>query len=210
MQKHAIPVGTGLVSKIRRAILGGAELRSQDPVAVLGAVDCGYALRSILFPLVGHVDADGLRVRSVLGLTNDDLDNLAIPAEVLVGAKNLEQLVLLHMRSEAGHVDQILLHHAQTRKMLATQILRLGLLLLLLQGSLGLFLLLRLASLVGGGFLRGYRLVLDVGVVVRSSTSGAQAVHIVLDVVVAELTYLSHPTKLARWTSWSFFEGIHT
>lgn len=74
--------------------------------------------------------------------------------------------------------------------MLATQIVRFGLLFLLLQGSLGLLLLLRLPSLVGGCLLGGDDLVLGVGDVVRPPAGWTQPVQVDLDVVVAELAYL--------------------
>lgn len=74
--------------------------------------------------------------------------------------------------------------------MLAAQAVSLGLLLLLLRGGLGLLLLLCLSKLMRCGFLGGDDFVLDILVIVGPTTRRTEAVHVGLDVVVAELAYL--------------------
>ena len=126
----------------------------------------------------------------ILGFAHNNLDNLAILTEVLVRPQSREQLVLLAGGSKTGHINQVLLHHPQARKMFPAEVVGFGFLLLFLQSSSGLFLLLRLPSLVRRAFLWCNNLVLDVVVIVLPSTCGTQAVHVILDIVVAELTYL--------------------
>lgn len=96
---------------------------------------------------------------------------------------------------EAGDVNEILLHHSQTSEVFATQIIRFGLLLLLLDSSLRLPLLLRLPRLMRRHLLGRDGLVLDILVVVLSPTRGAEAIHVVLDAVVAELADLCNAVR---------------
>lgn len=67
-----------------------------------------------------------------------------------------------------------------------------GFLLLLQLSLLSLLLFLYLSGFVYSCLFGGDDFVLDVFVVVGSPTGGAQAVHVVLDIVVAELAYLHH------------------
>lgn len=74
--------------------------------------------------------------------------------------------------------------------MLATEAVRFRLLLLLQLGLQVLLLLLHLSRAMYGGLFGRDDLVFDVLVVVGPPARRAQAVHVVLDIVVAELTYL--------------------
>jgi hypothetical protein len=141
VQEHAIAVGALFVAQIGRAILGCAELSSQDPIAVLRAVDGGDARGGVLLPSVRNVDADGLRVDVVLGLTDNYLDNLAVLTEILIATECLEQFVFLNSRAQTSHINQVLLHDAEASKMLAGKGVGLALLGFLLGGG-GLLLLL--------------------------------------------------------------------
>lgn len=112
----------------------------------------------------------------------------------------MQELLFLKLWRKTSNVDQVLLHHSQTSEVLSTKAVRFGFLLLLQLGLLCLLLFLHLSGLVYGCLLGGDDFVLDVLVVVRSSTRGTEAVHVVLDIVVAELTYLQHPVRsVAEW-----------
>ncbi|KAH0237845.1 hypothetical protein KCV03_g107, partial [Aureobasidium melanogenum] len=110
------------------------------------SIDGSNAGGSILLAGVGDVDANGLGVDVVLCLADDYLDNLAVLTKVLIAAKSLEQSIFLHSRAQTSHINQVLLHDAQTSEMLARESVGLALLSFLLGGG-GLLLL--LSSLFG-------------------------------------------------------------
>lgn len=113
VQKHAIAVGALFIAQIGRAILGRAELSSQDPVTVLGAVDGSNATSGVLLAGVGDIDPDRLGVDVVLGLADHYLNNLAILTEVLIATECLEQLIFLDSGAQTSHINQVLLHDAE-------------------------------------------------------------------------------------------------
>lgn len=112
----------------------------------------------------------------------------------------MQELLFLKLWRKTSNVDQVLLHHSQTSEVLSTEAVRFGFLLLLQLGLLCLLLFLHLSGLMYSCLFGGDDLVFDVLVVVRSSTRGTQAVHVVLDIVVAELTYLQQSVRsVAEW-----------
>ena len=86
VQEHAVPIRTCVAAEIGRTVFRGAELSSQCSIAILCAIHSIDACLRILFSLVRDVYADRVWVEDILGLADDDFDDLAILTEELVDA----------------------------------------------------------------------------------------------------------------------------
>jgi hypothetical protein len=210
MQEHAVSIRARLVAQPGGTVFGCAELGSEDPVAVLGTINCLDATSSILLLLEGHIDAKRLVLTVGAFATADgDLEDVAVLAEELGLAEGLEELVFADCRGQAGHVNQVLLDNPNADEILAALLLGLAFLGFFLALLLGTFLLVLLdvcAELgdpgrwsAGDVESKGCRecllllrdnLPLNCLVIVGTAARRAQAVHVVSDVVEAELADL--------------------
>lgn len=94
-------------------------MSSQNPVAILRAIDCLNAPGSILLLLESDVNPKGLVV-PVLALPIADgyLLNIAVLSEKLGTPECLEQLVLAYRRRQPGYVDQVFLNDSDADQVL--------------------------------------------------------------------------------------------
>lgn len=89
VEEHAVSIRTVLASEVRGAVFCCSELGAEGSVLVSGAVDCGDAFFCVFFSFEGDVDADGVGVGGVFGFADDDFDDFAVLAEVVLFAEGL-------------------------------------------------------------------------------------------------------------------------
>lgn len=185
VQERAVLVGASLASKVGRAVLGRSILCSlirsaevtgrhyemclpQLAAAILGIINTRYTSGGVFFIFERHVDSYALIGVSRFRFADNNLFDGTVLTEVFLTSQCLHKTSFIFLEwFEADDIDQILLFDSNTGKILATggfDFTFLGLFSFL--G--GLFL--ALIQLIEFEFFGGGYLVLNRGLVVRSST----------------------------------------